>query len=148
MADLRIVADIETVEVKSEVADQPISEQETKQGSINRAKKALEQLPEADLALGIEVGYCLNQQENYEMFCWTSLIDKKGRQISAQSQKLLLPSFHQKILKEGKYLGEYVRQYLLENPDYLSQYIGIIIRDRKPFIKTATELALLNYLAK
>lgn len=75
-------------------------------------------------------------------------MNKNSKQISTQSHKLLLLLFHQKILKEKKYLGEYVRQYLAENPDPISQHIGIVIRDRKPFIQTSVKSVLLNYLVK
>lgn len=142
--DLKIEAEIISTDVKSDVSDQPLTSEETKQDSINRAKKAWELAPKTDMALGIEVGYQANFGGNYEMLCWTTIIDKKGKQISCQSHSLLLPAFYQQILKENKYLGDHVRQYLAENTDPLSQHIGIIIRDRKPFIQTSIELALLS----
>lgn len=70
------------------------------------------------------------------------LTDKDGKCISAQSHKMLLPEFHQGILKNGQSLGEYVQQFLAENPDEKSQEIGNIIRFRKPFIEAAIRLAL------
>lgn len=148
LKELGQVYSLQVVDVPSGVSDQPISSRETKKGSLNRAKSALIQSETADFSLGIEVGYDLNSKGNYKMFCWASLVDKKGIQISAQSHKLLLPAFHQNVLKENKYLGEYVRQYLNENSDEISQNIGIIIRDRKPFIQTAIKLVLLNYFVK
>jgi inosine/xanthosine triphosphatase len=146
--EMQIVAEIESFEVSSDISDQPKKSKETKQGSINRAKKALALSPSSDFSLGIEIGYQANLKGDYKILCWATLIDKNGKQISAQSHKLLLPSFHQKILKEDKYLGDFVRQYLEENPDPLSQHIGIIIRDRKPFIQTAVKTALINYLVR
>lgn len=148
LEELKIVADIKSFDVKSDIPDQPLDNEQTKQGSVNRAKKAIAFDKDADFSLGIEVGYHPNSVGDYEMFCWTTLVDKNGKQISTQSHKLLLPSFHQKILKENKYLGEYVRQYLAENPDPVSQHVGIIIRDRKPFIQTSIKLVLLNYFVK
>lgn len=148
LIELGLVYTLESFEVPSGVSGQPISSKETKQGSLNRAQAALIQSSQADISLGIEIGYHPNPNGNYKMFCWASLVDKNGKKISTRSHQLLLPKFHQKILKENKYLGEFVRQYLDENPDRISQHIGIIIRDRKPFIQTAVKLALLNYLVK
>lgn len=148
LTELGISADIKTIDVKSGVSNQPVSNRETKQGSLNRARKALRLFPDADFALGIEIGYHPNQQGNYRMFCWTSLVDKNGKRISVRSHQLLLPFFHQQILKENKFLGDYVRQFLIENSDPLSQHIGVIIKDRKPFIQTSVKLVLLNYLVK
>ncbi|UFJ41605.1 DUF84 family protein [Brevibacillus humidisoli] len=42
--------------VPSGVADQPLSEEETIQGAINRAKHALDRMPDADVGLGLEGG--------------------------------------------------------------------------------------------
>lgn len=146
--ELNISYILEPFEVLSGVSDQPISSKETKLGSKNRAKSAFLQSKDADFSLGIEVGYHPNKKGDYKMFCWTTLVDKNGNIKSAKSHQLLLPTFHQKILKENKYLGEYVRQYLDENSDAVAQHIGIIIRDRKPFIQTSTKLVLLNYFVK
>ena len=148
LRELGVIYSLEPVNISSAISDQPTSSKETKQGSINRAKNALVKSQKAVFSLGIEVGYNLNHQGDYEMFCWVTVLDNKGKQISARSHKLLLPAFHQKILKENKYLGEFVRQYLDENSGELEQHIGIIIRDRKPFIQTATKSAILNYFIK
>jgi len=146
--DLYITYSLEPINVLSEISNQPISSKETKQGSINRAKNALIKSKKAVFSLGIEVGYDLNHQDDYEMFCWVTIVDNKGKQISACSHKLLLLVFHQKILKGNKYLGEFVRQYLEENSGELEQHIGIIIKDRKPFIQTTIKSAIFNYFIK
>jgi len=130
----------------SEVSEQPISDDETRTGSLNRAKNALTEHKDADIGIGVEVGYHPNKNGDYEIFCWASIIDQKGRQISGQSHKLLLPEFHQGILKENKLLGDYVRQYLLDNPDPASQDVGVIIRDRKVFIQASIREAFNKYL--
>lgn len=148
LRELGLVYSLESFDVASGVSDQPVSSMESKRGSFSRAKAALAQSGKADFSLGIEVGYHPNKKGDYKMFCWVSLIDKNGQHLSAQSHKLLLPKFHQRILKENKYLGEFVRQYLNENPEEISQHIGIIIRDRKPFIQTAIKLVLLKYFIK
>lgn len=144
LKDVGVSASIESVEVESGISEQPITSLETKRGSINRAKKALLRLGEADFGLGIEVGYHPNKDGNYEMFCWASSVDRAGKVLSKRSHKIVLPEFHQQVLKENKYLSDYVRVFLSENSDPVSTYIGVMIRDREPFIKTAI-LSVLAY---
>ncbi|PIU33269.1 inosine/xanthosine triphosphatase [Candidatus Woesebacteria bacterium CG_4_10_14_0_2_um_filter_39_14] len=146
--EIGVKAKIIPVKVESGVSSQPLISKETKQGSINRAKKALENIEDADCGIGIEIGYQKNNEGKYEMLCWTTIIDKKDIQISAKSHQFLLPVFHQDILKENKYLGDYVREYLKTSNDKIIQEIGIIIRDRKPFITNALHNALIRYLKK
>jgi len=97
------------------------------------------------VAIGVEVGYHPNDDGKYEIFCYATLIDKKGKLFSVESHRFLLPDFHQKILKDNKYLGEYVRVFLNENPDEYSQKVGEDIRSRKSFIKVAIKAVLAEY---
>lgn len=144
--DLKITADLLPTEVPSGVPEQPISSDETKTGSINRAKGAMSKTDGADISMGIEVGYHPDDKGDYEMFCWVSIITKDGKCLSAQSHKLLLPPFHQDILKTNQYIGDHVQRFLAENPDEASQEIGNIIRFRKPFIEAAIRSVLGQYL--
>ena len=73
LAAIGVKAEIISMEVKSGVADQPISEAETQAGSANRAKAALKANPAADFGLGIEVGYHPDRKGDYEMFCCTAI---------------------------------------------------------------------------
>lgn len=109
--EIGVNAEIIPVEVKSRVSDQPITEEETQTGSMNRAKSAFEKTEDADFGIGIEVGYHKNKDEDFEMFCCTSIFGKGESIASCFSTKFLLPDFHQEVLKENKYLGEYVHKY-------------------------------------
>jgi len=55
-------------EVESGVDSQPMTSYETKQGSINRAQRALNNSNEADFGIGIEAGYILDN-DRYSIFC-------------------------------------------------------------------------------
>ncbi len=134
--------------VSSEISNQPLTRKETKKGSINRAKNALSKTTNCDFAIGIEVGYHPNKKGEYKMFCYTTIIDSKGKKVSAQSHQLLLPDFYQKLLKENKYLSDYVDQYLSENQNPLYKQLAIILKTREPLIKTAIKTAILNYSTK
>ncbi len=97
LKELKVKAEIVAVDVKSGVAEQPKTTEETEKGSINRAIGASKKVKEADFAIGIEVGYHKNKNGGYEMFCQVAIIDKNGYQISSQSHKFLLPKYYQEV---------------------------------------------------
>lgn len=146
LVEIGIKAEIIPKEVKSGVSEQPLCEAETKKGAVNRAKEALRQTPEADFGLGMEVGYHLNKEGKYEMFCCASIVDKNSFAQSCFSSRFLLPLFHQEILKKGKYLGEFVREYKREINEPVTNYVRELIRGRKLLISEATRNVLLAYL--
>ena len=144
---LRIRAGIVPVGAKSSVSDQPLTSSETKQGSVNRAKGALKEAPQADFGMGIEVGYHKNKS-GYDMFAWVSIVDREGNTVSSRSQALPLPRFHAKTIKAKRYLGDHVMEYVKTSRHPLSKRIGLVITYRESFIVTAIELALLRYLRR
>lgn len=143
--ELDIEAELISFGVNSNVSEQPISLYETKIGSINRAKSALRESDNADIAIGIEVGYHPNKDGDYKILCWATVTDVSGRLVSTPSHRLLLPSFYQQVLRDDRDLCQSIDQYLDENPDDLAQKLGMIIKFRKPFIQTSIRLALFEY---
>ncbi|MCX6787254.1 MAG: DUF84 family protein [Candidatus Kaiserbacteria bacterium] len=150
LEELRIQAQLISTEVASGVSDQPKTTEETERGSINRAQGAFERVPEADFAMGIEVGYHKNNKDGYEMFCWVTIIDKNGYQLSSQSHKFLLPKYHQELLHRDIFLGDNLEGYLKDekSENHIKKHIDDIIRYRKPFIENALRGALIRYLQK
>jgi len=148
LKELGIKSVLKPVEVKSKVSEQPTTSNETKAGSINRAKHALKEIKNADFALGIEVGYHKYIKNKYEIFCWVTIVDKEGVEISGQSYKFLLPEYHQEILKSGKYLGHNLDGYVKKVKDSTHAYIDDMLRYRKPFITSALKDSLLRYLRR
>lgn len=144
--EVGIEAEIIPTEVKSGVSDQPITEDETQTGSMNRAKAAFESAPDVDFGIGIEVGYHKNKDEDFEMFCCTSIFGKGEAIASCFSTRFLLPDFYQEVLKENKYLGEYVHKYKEEIDEPVINYTRELVRGRKPLIIEATRNALLQFL--
>ena len=94
LAELGIKAEIISNSVKSGASDQPLTSDETKLGSVNRATEALAKNLGADFSIGIEVGYHANKEGKYEMFCWATILDKSGYSVSKGSHKFLLPKFY------------------------------------------------------
>lgn len=146
LAEIWVKAKVIPTKVKSGVSKQPISEDETSRGSVNRAGEALKKNPEADFGLGIEVGYHPNKEGNFEMFCCTSIVNKANLVRTCYSSKFLPPEFHQKVLKQGKYLGEYVREYKKGVNKPVTNCVRELVRSRKPLIIEAARNALLAYL--
>jgi len=91
------------VSVSSEVSDQPMTEEETLQGAINRANNAYKKDKNADFWVGIEGGI---QEINNELmtFAWvyikTEELVGKGRSAS-----FFLPPKIVELIREGKELG-------------------------------------------
>jgi inosine/xanthosine triphosphatase len=96
--------EIKVVSVASGVSIQPMDNQETLRGAINRAHGALELVPVADFWVGIEGGV---EELEGEMtaFAWVVVLDKekvgKGR-----TGTFFLPGQVAQLIREGKELGE------------------------------------------
>lgn len=147
LSEISCKAKIITVEADSEVNFQPRTEKETQQGSINRAKNALAKVPQADFALGIEVGYePINNK--YYMHGVSSIVDCTGVTVSEQSSTLELPKYFYKYLhdhEEGG-VGFHVEEYENLSNDPAWKYFTQTIRYREPFIKESARNALLRYI--
>ena len=150
LKELKIKAKLFPVAIQSGVSEQPKTTEETERGSFNRAARASEKVVGADFAMGIEVGYHRNRNAEYEMFCWVTIIDKSGYQISNQSHKFLLPKYYQEVLNKDHYVNEYLDGYLKNKKDknVAKKHIDNIVRYRKPFIENALKHALVRYLNK
>lgn len=132
--------------VPSGVSDQPLTDDETKRGSINRARAALALHADVDIAIGIEVGYHKNEIDLYEIFCYATVIDKKDVIISSKSSSFPIPTFFQEKIKKDLPVGKYVHEYLEKDGDKTFKFIAEMLRGRKPFIKESVRNALLLYL--
>jgi len=148
LKELEIKAKLFPVSVQSGVSEQPKTTEETERGSISRAARAAEKVKGEDFAIGVEVGYHRNKNAEYEMFCWVTIIDKDGYQISSQSHKFLLPKYHQEILNKDMYLGDNLDEYVKgqKSKDKIKKHIDDIVRYRKPFIENALKHALIRYI--
>ncbi len=69
--------------VPSGVPDQPIGDEATRQGALNRAHAALE-AARADLGLGLEGGVVFTPQGAFTMG-WVAIVDRHGRVGLSQS---------------------------------------------------------------
>ncbi len=95
------------VPVSSGVSEQPMSEDETYQGALNRAKAALEKIPEATYGVGIEGGLRKTSFGWYENSI-VVIVDRKGTIGIGASGGLVLPNKIMDKIHNGKNLEEAV----------------------------------------
>lgn len=97
------------VDVSSNVSEQPFSNEETRQGAMNRALNTLE-IAKADLNFGLEGGV---HEMGEQMYCtnWGAVALKDGTVISAAGAQFLLPEEVAVELREGKELGPVMDAY-------------------------------------
>ncbi len=73
------------VSVPSEVADQPMSDEETKQGALNRVRNAKQRHPGAEYYVGLEAGI-----EENKTFAWM-IVESDQQRGESRSACLMLP---------------------------------------------------------
>lgn len=68
--------------VPSGVPDQPMTEAETIEGAINRAKRVLEAVPNADIGLGLEGGLTFDDIHTQQWYLFSVCAAWDGKQLS------------------------------------------------------------------
>ena len=99
--------EIQTVvlQVDSGVADQPMSDDETRQGARNRVAHAMLKMPEADYWVGLEGGLDFFDQ-HLMAFAWMVIARSDNRSSETRSATLPLPPRVQALISGGLELGE------------------------------------------
>lgn len=101
---------ITSVDVDSKVGAQPMTDKQTYQGALNRAKAAKKQLPEADYWLGLEGG--VDQfNEDYYTFAWVVVLDRQHNLGSSRTATVRLPMTVVDQLTKGQELGHAMDSY-------------------------------------
>ena len=102
-------AEFENKEVPSLVSSQPMSDEETRQGAINRAKQLMINT-DASFGIGLEGG--VNEIEDVMYICnWGALVTKEGKIFTATGAGVPLPKEIATKLKEGFELGPVMDDY-------------------------------------
>lgn len=135
--ELDFKCEIVPTEVPSGIADQPLTSDETRLGSINRARAALERINRADAGLGIEVGY-EKIDNSYNILCWATIFHNNNL-VSCCSKPFPLPKFHDDIIKKGLYLGDHVRSFAALSNDLGHLKLANDIIYREPYIIDAVK---------
>lgn len=150
MEELEIPTVVDLHQVLSDISDRLGNDDEVKESSVKRAKKALDEDKKADFSLGIECGYGLDSKGNYEMFCWATLIDKNGKRISARSKKLLTSVFSEQKIKKQKKIIESVRQFVSKNLNSFiyTPCVEPVNKESNPMIQEAIKTVISDYLMR
>ncbi len=97
------------VKAASEVADQPLSHEETRRGAINRAQNAMIQTA-SQLSFGLEGG--IMEIENDMYVCnWGALTVADGSRFTAAGAQIILPKEIAQEIRAGGELGPIMEQY-------------------------------------
>lgn len=96
--------EIESVSVPSGVSDQPLSDEETFNGALNRTNNVSNEVQDADFWVGIEGGIEEKQSE-MEAFAW-AVIKSNNKYGKGRTGTFFLPPKIAELIKQGKELGE------------------------------------------
>ncbi|MBU1038831.1 inosine/xanthosine triphosphatase [Patescibacteria group bacterium] len=134
--------------VPSGVSNQPLNDQETKQGAINRLNQAKLVKPQADYWVGLEGG--VEQKEiGLEAFAWIVIQNKTGQTGQARTASFYLPPQIATLIKQGLELGEADDQVFGQtNSKQQNGAVGILTNnliDRATYYQQAVTLALIPF---
>jgi inosine/xanthosine triphosphatase len=129
-------------EVPSGIADQPMSDEETYQGALNRAKAVLE---DADLGVGLEGGVFVKDNGEVWSTVWAVVIDQKGNTFSSNGARFKVPKVIGEAIVGGGEMGP-VMDKLMGGKDikHKSGAIGVITKN---FIDRTEEYTYIVKLA-
>ncbi|HOJ36917.1 MAG TPA: inosine/xanthosine triphosphatase [Ignavibacteriales bacterium] len=139
------------IDVPSNVSEQPMTNEETLQGAINRALNCKKSNPDANYYFGIEGGVdILNNQ--MEVFAWIYIVDNQGNHGLSRTASFFLPPSIQKLILQGMELGhadDLVFQR--KNSKQQNGAVGMLTNnliDRTKYYEEAVILALIPFINK
>ncbi len=142
-------ADFVAIEVMSGVSDQPIGDEETKKGAINRAKEALK-ATHADLGVGLEGG--IEETEHGMMgTVWCAIVDGKGKVSLGGGLHAHVPESVAQKIRKGMELGKAMDELTgKQNTKHKEGAIGILTKgliDRKKAYESLVRLASTKFVS-
>lgn len=115
---------VKGVDVPSQVSAQPIGDDETRQGAINRAVAAKE-MERGVCGIGLEGGVMVIGEELY-VCNWGALVTDQGKVFTAGGARIRLPNQFKEEISSGKELSEVMDNYTKkENIRFHEGAIGI-----------------------
>ncbi|WP_204418245.1 DUF84 family protein [Bacillus tianshenii] len=110
LQQLDIACNWSSHEVDSGVRAQPISDEETVRGAIQRARNTLKESG-ADIAIGLEGGVVLDEGSKVMVCNWGALVDSEGNEFIAGGARIPLPDCFRDSIEQGVELGDLMEQY-------------------------------------
>ena len=145
------ILDTEGVSVPSDVSDQPMGDDETFQGAMNRAKNAQAKVPNADFWVGVEGGNIRHNETDMEVMAWVVVLskDKIGK---ARTAGFFLPQAVITLINQGYELGHADDiVFKLDNSKEKMGSAGLLtdgVMNRLRFYVPAVILALIPFYKK
>ena len=137
-----------SVDVPSGVREQPVGEDETRLGAINRVTEAQRSFPQADFWTAIEGGV-VEVDHRLSAFAWIVITDGK-RTGWSRSASFFLPEKVAELVRRGVELGEADdRVFGRQNSKQMNGAVGILTADavdREELYTHAVLLALIPFL--
>lgn len=106
-------------ETASGISEQPLSDEETHQGAINRATSALQQglvtlsaqeKSQSILGIGLEGGVFTDAQGQMWSTVWAVLVDSDGNQFEANGARVKVPQVVADAIRTGQEMGPIMQQ--------------------------------------
>ncbi|MFP4207037.1 MAG: inosine/xanthosine triphosphatase [Wenzhouxiangella sp.] len=138
-----------SVAVDSGVAEQPLSDAETRHGADNRARRARAAVPGASYWFGVEGGV-EDSPEGMLTFAWIVVLDRDGRVGRARSAAFVLPDIVADKVRAGMELGHADDEVFGRNDSKRADgAIGLLTRgalDRAGLYAPAVTAAMIPFL--
>lgn len=97
-------------DVPSNVSPQPFSDEETRQGAINRAMQCMESAP-GSMGIGLEGGVMYVDKQLF-LCNWGALVTEDGNTYTASGARIVLPEGFDEPLRNGEELGDVMDCYV------------------------------------
>ena len=140
--------EFEGVSVPSEVSDQPMSNEETLKGALNRTRNAEKAYTEADFWAGLEGGIESNGQD-MEAFAWI-VIKSRTKFGKSRTGTFMLPPKVAELVQSGMELGEADDQVFGDsNSKQKGGAVGLLTKNlvnRTVYYSEAVVLALIPFI--
>ncbi len=140
--------EFEGISVTSEIPSQPMSNEQTLEGALNRVKNAKKIYEDADYWIGLEGGVSDIGGE-MRSFAWIVVSSKDGIEGKSRTADFALPKIIANLVREGKELGEADDIVFKKNNSKQSNGgTGLLTNDiitRKDFYEQAVILALIPF---
>lgn len=138
---------LEGIQVESGVSSQPLTDEETYQGALNRAGLSRQRLPGGDFWVGIEGGVQEKDGE-FEVFAWVVILST-NQVGKSRTGTFFLPEKIASLIRQGKELGEADDMvFQRENSKQGNGAIGLLsgdVIDRGSYYRHAVILALVPF---
>ncbi len=137
-----------SVNIPSGVSEQPVGDEETRTGAINRITAAQKQYPRADFWTAIEGGV-VEVENQLSAFAWIVIADKH-RTGWSRSASFFLPEKVSELVRQGMELGEADDQVFgRNNSKQMNGAVGILTADavdREELYAHAVLLAMIPFI--